>query len=218
MNWSLELDDAVLHVPGAAGLPPASFRVPDGGVHVVASPPNAAAVLVRACLGFEPPRSGRIRVCGTEPYLLPRAALQEFRRRVCAWLLPPALLSNATLHLNVMLPMLHDPRIAPADARERATAMLERCGIAEWSGARPSDVPPAVRTRAALARALAPRPELLLTEDFVARVGHAEMEWVLDLCRERAQAVVIATTAAERISQFADSVHVLPHGGSLVAR
>lgn len=217
MSWSLELEGAVLHVPGAADSPPASGAVPEGGVHVVACPANGAAVLVRTCLGFQPPRDGRVRVCGEEPYLLPRAALQAFRRRVCAWLLPPALLSNATLHLNVMLPMLHDPRIAPDTARDRAAEMLERCGIAEWSGVRPSDVPPPVRTRGALARALAPRPQLLLTEDFVARVGHAEMEWIVDLCRERAQTVVIATASAERISQLADSVFFLPKGGSLVA-
>jgi len=217
MSWSLRFEDAVLAIPGAPDAPPASGWVPDGGMHIVATVAHGPTALVRTCLGFQPPRRGRVWVRDVEPYTLPRAALQHFRRTVTAWLLPPALLSNAPLHLNVMLPLLHDPRRTAREAEARAHETLELCGIAKWRNARPSDVPPFVRTRAAVARALAPQPELLLVEDFVARMNRAEAEWALALCRTQARTVVIATSSEDRISSLADSTVYLPQRASFAA-
>jgi ABC-type methionine transport system ATPase subunit len=206
---AIEFDDVVLNISGAERSAPFSLRVEQGTVHAAVGTPVAAASLLPTCLALRAPYAGTVRVLGSDPHRLGRRALADLRRRATGWLLPPALLSNATIATNLMLPLLYDRRLTGREREARVEELLVRCGIAQWSDVRPADVPASVRTRASLARALGPRPELLITDDFASRMDAREAGAMLSLCREHVDTVLVATSVEDRISSSVDNVTLL---------
>ncbi len=76
----------------------------------------------------------------------------------------PTLMPWATVERNVALPL----RLlgVPRDERRRRTAeALERLGLADFARAYPRQLSGGMKMRAAIARALAPRPQLLLLDE-----------------------------------------------------
>lgn len=205
MSAVVAFEDAVFDGAGEVSAP-FTWTMPAGGVHVLATPAGVASAVVRTCVGLERPVAGRLRVFGTEPYALTRRQRQRFSRQVAPWLLPPALLSNATLRAAILLVLLHDPAWTRRAAAARADEVLALCGLERWADSRPAQVPPLARTRASLARALAPRPALLVTDDFASRMDPALCARLVEVCRGQADAVLITTAAAQRLDDVADTI------------
>jgi NitT/TauT family transport system ATP-binding protein len=76
----------------------------------------------------------------------------------------PTLMPWATVRRNVALPLalLGLPR---PEIRRRTAEALERLGLADFAGAYPRELSGGMKMRASLARALAPRPRLLLLDE-----------------------------------------------------
>ncbi len=123
---------------------------------------------------------------------LDRRAVQRLRHRMGVALRPDGLVSNLSLYMNLVVPLVYGG-VAPAAAARQASEILEQCGVTAWAQLRPSDVPPDVRKVAALARALARQPELAVLEDPVASFAPARAGELLALCRRQARTVVITT-------------------------
>jgi ABC-type ATPase involved in cell division len=211
MSAVLVFDGCVLPDVDEGSTEPLVWEVPEGGVHALLLPAPLVAPLVRACIGMVKPVAGGLRVLGIDPAWLPRRPLLRLRRRMGVWVTPPALLSNATLRLNVMLPLLHDGRWKRRSAAARADEILDRCGAAPWADLRAAAAPAAARCRTALARALVRRPELLIAEDLAAAFPAPELPEIIALCRAEARTVVIATAAAD-LATWADSALELDCG------
>jgi energy-coupling factor transporter ATP-binding protein EcfA2 len=89
---------------------------------------------------------------------------------------------------------------------KRAADALDECGALPWADLRPGDVPPDVRQRAAVARAVARRPRLLLLEDPVYTVPPDGARELLAACRRAARTVVAATHRRDSlVLEFADT-------------
>lgn len=84
---------------------------------------------------------------------------------------------------NVMLAPVRVHGVPRAEARERATAMLERVGLAEKAHARPDDLSGGQQQRAAIARALVTDPRLLLLDEVTSALDPELVGEVLDLLR-----------------------------------
>lgn len=206
----------VVPPPPRAGWPgPISFQVEEGSFTLFATTPGVALALIRLTVGLREPVEGRVEVLGQRPGRLNRWDTQAFRRRLgVGFDEPSGLVSNLTLRMNLVVPMLYSG-IADADtAHERAAAIIDRCDLGRWADSRPADVPPEVRQEAVLARAVVRDPKLLILEEPTAGLRDERAKWLLSLCRERADTTIITTAEREGV-QFAsaDPVILIDHTG-----
>lgn len=116
------------------------------------------STLLKAIAGFIEPTEGRIaidgkRVQGPGPDRI--VVFQEFDQ------LPPW----KTVLGNVMFPLLATGRLGGAEALERAHAVLEQVGLADFAESYPHQLSGGMKQRVAIARALAMQPRVLLMDE-----------------------------------------------------
>ncbi len=116
------------------------------------------STLLKAAAGFIAPREGQIRLDGQAiqgPGPDRIVVFQEFDQ------LPPW----KTVLGNVMFPLRATGRLARAEALERAHAVLEQVGLADFAHAYPHQLSGGMKQRVAIARALAMQPRVLLMDE-----------------------------------------------------
>ncbi|MDX1675095.1 MAG: hypothetical protein R3314_09910, partial [Longimicrobiales bacterium] len=140
---------------------------------------------------------------------------QAFRRRLGVGFDEPAgLVSNLTLRMNIVVPLLYSGLADPEEARDRADAIITRWELDRWADHRPADVPPEVRQETVLARAVVRDPELLLLEEPTAGLREQRASWLLAVCRERAGTIIMTTAEQEGVQlETADTIILLDRTG-----
>jgi ABC-type lipoprotein export system ATPase subunit len=148
----------------------ASFR--RGAFTVVTGPSGSGkTTLLHLLAGLEQPDDGECIVLGTSLSALRRAARADFRRCHIALVgQEPGLMPFLSARENVELGLaLRHGR----DDSGRALDVLAAVGLAERSEQRVARLSAGERERVAVARALAPEPELLLADEPTARLDQA---------------------------------------------
>ena len=131
------------------------------------------------------------------------------------------LLEGAALLQNLALPFTLDIDPVSSETRERVTRLAGECDIdARWLEQPSAELPPAVRARAHLVRALALGPELLLIEHPTATLPDAERRpfgaVVRRVCEARALPALIVSLDTEFSRAAADRILTLePATGAL---
>lgn len=186
---------------------PVSFQVPRGNAILIRTTSALSAPLFRLCLGFSEPSAGSVTIGGRAPAELNRNDAREMRRGMGCALEPDGLVANLTLRMNLIVPLVFATGLEYEEAIARANNMLGVMHLTMWSDIRPASLPAEVRQTAALARALCPRPSMLLLENPLASVDNKETRRLLSLCRAQAETLLIATHKSDGILQeFADAV------------
>ncbi len=186
---------------------PVSLEVPRGTLHLVKTRSAWSAPLMRLLLGFSEPVSGTVHVQGLEPWALNRRDAYALRRTMSTSLDPDGLMSNMTLRMNLIVPLVYATGLTTAEAEERADRTLDIMHLTMWAQARPAALPAEVRQTAALARALAAQQPLMLLENPLASVDTRETRRLLSLCRAQCETLLIATHRKDSIlHEFADAV------------
>jgi putative ABC transport system ATP-binding protein len=145
--------------------------------------------------------AGRIEVGGEDLGALDDEALARVRRDRIGFVFQFFnLLPTLDVAENVGLPaLLRGAR--PAEAREYAMALLARVGLAGRAGHTPAELSGGEMQRAAVARALVNRPDLLLADEPTGSLDSAAGSAVIDLLaevnRDLGVTVVIATHSAD---------------------
>ncbi len=102
-----------------------------------------------------------------------------------------------------------------ATAREKAMAVLERLGFADWAARRAGELPVAGRKRLEIAKVLATEPKLILLDEVMAGLTPTEHDRMIDvvrLIRDNGITIVIIEHVMPVIMNLSDRIYVLHHG------
>ncbi|SDG25639.1 putative ABC transport system ATP-binding protein [Celeribacter baekdonensis] len=121
------------------------------------------------------------------------------------------LLPSLTVLENTMLPMDYCNAFPRGERRERAMAILERLGIAEQAEKLPFDMSGGQQQRAAIARALANEPGIIVADEPTGNLDSSTTHEVMDLFaaqREAGKAVVMVTHERDLSSYFTRTIEL----------
>lgn len=199
-----------------------SYRGGDGtlirvldGIDLTVTPGEMVAVVGASGAGkstflhvlgaLDRPDAGEVRLAGQATRTAGDEALAELRNRTVGFVFQfHHLLKEFSALENVMMPLLI-AEMPQAEARARAEALLERVGLSARRHHRPSELSGGEQQRAAVARALAAKPPLLLADEPSGNLDHHNAERLHDLF-------------AELTGEFSVGLVVVTHNRSLAAR
>ena len=151
--------------------------------------------------GLEPPTSGTVQLDGKDPYTLSADALAAFRNHDVGFVLQDhGLLPQCTVLENVLVPTLVGE--ADATAPERARVLLDQVGLADRLHHRPGELSGGEKQRAAIARALIRKPQLILCDEPTGNLDAETAATVADLLialHAKQQAIMVLVTHSEAL-------------------
>lgn len=177
------------------------------------------STLFRCVVGLLRPFAGEVRVAGRDLCTLPEEELPRALSRVGLLFQQGALLNSVAVSENVALPLREHTDLPPSVVDEVVRLKLEAVGLAHAAALLPSELSGGMRKRAALARAMALDPELLLCDEPSAgldpRTAADLDDLILRLKETFRMTVVVVTHELPSIDAIADDVVFLGRGGVL---
>ena len=174
-------------------------------VAVVGSSGSGKTTLAHLLTGIEQPSVGDVVVDGHRLHALSQDALARWRgRRVGIVFQFFQLLPTLTIAENVMLPMDFCATFPRRERRPRALALLERLHIADQADKLPAALSGGQQQRAAIARALANDPALIVADEPTGNLDSATAVEVMGLLAALAREgkTVIVVTHERGLSHF----------------
>ena len=133
---------------------------------VVGRSGSGKSTLLNLIAGLERPTAGRLYVAGADLTALDEDGLARFRgEHVGVVFQFFQLLPTLTSLENVMLAMDFVGRVAAAERRDRAQALLQQVGVADQADKLPTTLSGGQQQRVAIARALANDPSLIVADE-----------------------------------------------------
>ncbi|PSL56357.1 amino acid ABC transporter ATP-binding protein (PAAT family) [Saccharothrix carnea] len=191
-----------------------TLEVPKGQVVVVLGPSGSGkSTLCRTINRLEPIESGVIEVDG-QPLPAEGKELARLRADVGMVFQSFNLFAHKSIVDNVMLAPVKVRKTPTAQARKTAMELLERVGIANQAEKYPAQLSGGQQQRAAIARALAMRPKVMLFDEPTSALDPEMVQEVLDvmttLAKEGMTMLVVthemgfARKAADRVIFMSD--------------
>lgn len=197
--------------PGAAALNGVSLEIEDGRIASLLGPASTGkTALLRAIAGLDPLDRGEVLIDGVA--VMNRPAHQ---RRIGLVFQDLALFETQTARDNVAFGM-RARGWAEERCLQQADELLLHIGLGEHATRQVAELSPEARGRVALARAIAPRPDLLLLDEPAATLGELQRslwrELLGDLLHDFGITALVATQDVREASAFADVVAVFMQG------
>ena len=202
--------------PSVQALQDIDFAIPRGSITGVIGRSGAGkSTLVRLINGLEKPTAGRVVVDGRDVSALAGRELRLAQRSIGMIFQHFNLLSSRTAADNIALPLEIAGR-SKADIAVRVSELLELVGIADKSDRYPSELSGGQKQRIGIARALATRPNVLLSDEATSALDPQTTRSILDLLaninRELGVTIVLITHEMSVVRQLAREVVVIDAG------
>lgn len=201
------------------------FRVAAGEIFAVVGPSGAGKSTLAKCVTLlEKPTSGSVIVNGDNLSTLTPAQLRIARRRIGTIFQRDGLFSRRTAAQNVALPLEY-LGVTAAESRTRVAELLDRVGLAHKTASYPHELSGGQRQRVGIARALALRPSVLISDEATSGLDPEATASIVGLLKEVRDdlglAIIFITHEMDTVRSVADSVARLDRGriiesGSLV--
>jgi putative ABC transport system ATP-binding protein len=193
-----------------------SFSVEKGEtVALLGASGSGKTTLLNLVSGIDTPDNGRVQIDGIDVHALPEPERTLLRRRRIGFVFQFFnLIPTLTVGENVALPL----ELLGSDdstAQRRAAALLEDVGLAGLATRYPETLSGGEQQRAAIARALAHQPVLLLADEPTGNLdedtGGLVIELLTDLARQQGTTLMLVTHSVP-VARTADRVLRLSHG------
>jgi len=194
-----------------------SFSVPQNEfLALLGSSGSGKSTLLNLIGGLDRPTSGSIFTSGQDIAALSPLELASYRRNTVGMIFQSFnLLPRMTLEENVELPL----RLAELDHAERPARVreaLERVGLTQRVGHRPTELSGGEQQRGAIARALVNRPKILLADEPTGNLDSATGEAILKLLRDlqsqMGMTIIMVTHERPLAERFANRLAFLGDG------
>jgi phospholipid/cholesterol/gamma-HCH transport system ATP-binding protein len=181
---------------------------------IVGGSGSGKSVLLRSILGLQRPRSGEVLMSGRDLTRLSIAELKGIKATYGVTFQQGALFTSLTVLQNVQLPMLEHLHLSPAALEELALLKVRLVGLPDDAARKyPAQLSGGMIKRAALARALALDPRLLMLDEPTAGLdpisAAAFDELLMDLRQQLGLTVIMITHDLDTIFRTCNRVGVI---------
>ena len=177
---------------------------------------SGKSTLLRQIIGLERPKSGRVYVNGTDITSCSQSELKKMRRSIGVAFQSAALFNSLTVADNVALPLREHTRLAPSIIELVVWMKLAAVGLADHGKLLPQELSGGMKKRAAVARAIALGPEILVLDEPSAGLDPivaAELDELILLLKHTFHMTVIVVTHELRSAfLIADRIAMLYQG------
>ena len=219
----LVCDDLTRMFGALAAVHRLSFRVERQQIFGISGPNGAGkTTLFNLLSGHVPPTSGTVRFAGRETQGLPAHRICHLG--IARTFQIPLVFGSGTVEENVLVGAYFGKRTAPVglrvepEVRERVEQALELTGLAPVRGREAASVSVYDKKRLMVASALATQPRLLLLDEPVGGLNHAEVDAFVGLIRrlrETGLTVVLIEHVMRALMSLSDRVMIMHHGEKL---
>lgn len=193
-----------------------SLSIQEGEFTALVGPSGSGKTTLLQLIGcLDRPTSGQVIINGKDVSLLNRNQRADMRRGVIGFIFQFfALIPTLTAYENVEMPLLLIGK-SPSERKQRVAQLLESVDLTDRSHHRPDQLSGGEQQRAAVARALATEPALILADEPTANLdtenGRQVMETMTRLNRETGVTFIFATHDP-RVIQYARRIITLRDG------
>lgn len=213
----ISIRDLVVEYDGRCILDKVSLDIEHGETLVLLGGSGCGkSTLLRQILALEHPKSGSITVKGVDITSCSEAKLKSVRRSVGVAFQSAALFNSLSVEDNVALPLREHTRLAPSIIDLVVWMNLAVVGLAAFGKLQPQELSGGMKKRAAVARALALEPEILVLDEPSAGLDPivaAELDDLILLLKEAFQmTVIVVTHEMQSAFRIADRIAMLYNG------
>lgn len=187
-------------------------------VSIVGTSGSGKTTLLHMLGGLDRPSSGKVFVGGKDIFTLKEDELTVFRRRKIGFVFQSYnLVPVLNIYENIILPVELDGEIADKDYIMQVVNML---GLGSKLESLPSQLSGGQQQRAAIARALASKPAIILADEPTGNLDSRTSQDVLSLLKvtsEKFRQTIVMITHNEEIAQLADRIIRIEDGRILTA-
>lgn len=192
------------------------FSVAAGEIFAVVGPSGAGKTTLAQCVNLlERPTSGSVVVNGEKLSRLNERQLRVARRRIGTIFQSDGLFDRRTAAENIGLPLEY-LGVTAAESRRRVAELLERVGLSHRASHYPHQLSGGQRQRVGIARALALRPSVLLSDEATSGLDPESTVAIVRLLKELRSdlglSILFITHEMDTVLQVADSAARLERG------
>ena len=212
----LEAQNITRRLPeGVTLVADASLKVERGEFIAITGPSGSGKSSLLYLLGLlDRPTEGRVLLEGRDTASLSAAELANLRLKRLGFVFQfHFLLPEFSTLDNVLIPIRRLGRLKDAAARAQAMKLLEALGMAEAAAKLPEQLSGGMRQRAAIARALANDPAIILADEPTGNLDTRNAAAVFDifhrLAAEEGRAILVVTHDAELAKRANRRIHLV---------